>query len=733
MTALLTELTAEKEVASLPEKSNEEKLKAAYALNLCTVSVSQIIDYNDIRFLESEYDAILNNLNLEQMPKDEALLHILKQLLDVITFFKISEGEKQMMEKEYAQKVKDAIWSAIPSPAMLITSGSPISIALSLASQIGTGYMNYRKEKAKIKQEKERKEWEMQRSAIEQFNGLRRELFDTAWRLADEYAFPDAYRITERQISQFNAILLDTDSLRKYERLAYIQESFEAYPPFWYYLGNAANSVYQNERYSDSVRATYKKNALKHFDRFLEGVKQNLLREDQLIASCALEKFDLIEDKAEKMRLLSMAAHSSGNAFDVLQLCAISYLKIGETCEACKLLRMLINENYNETMNAQLLSRLYVSEIIKGDHGARDDYETLGSRVLDPRYLFPLPQTGADEAEASKVFLDMQKRNLAENYAVGLARYVEKCEQKYIEICNFSGNIAEEIAAFMRDMGQAAALMLDDSNHSADFMEKIREKSSKLPDFSNMIRFDVERVNGTYRVDFAVIFGEAFMSVAGAIKNRVSELTDMSAVSVMESHLYDFLRKNGLPQDIYNDAEVEAVIVVDSVEDIFGKDFKSDLANTKLVNAFLTELRQKGYGEKTPLTDDEKTDWLLRGDPQFKSYLERNGDILCKAMLKEESIIAVLNDRHSGDTDLIFTTDEVVVTGWFNIKGRAPYAKITMDKSGRELDIGACRYGNKKVRIKALLEMISHLTKLAAKNRELVKRFSDDIKHIILD
>lgn len=59
-------------------KYTEAQLKAAYALNLCTVSVSQIIDYDDINTMEQEYEGILNNLNLEQMPKDEALLKIIK-------------------------------------------------------------------------------------------------------------------------------------------------------------------------------------------------------------------------------------------------------------------------------------------------------------------------------------------------------------------------------------------------------------------------------------------------------------------------------------------------------------------------------------------------------------------------------------------------------------------------------------------------------------------------------
>ena len=38
-----------------------DQLKAAYALNLCTVSIGQIVDYNDIGILMQEYDNILNN------------------------------------------------------------------------------------------------------------------------------------------------------------------------------------------------------------------------------------------------------------------------------------------------------------------------------------------------------------------------------------------------------------------------------------------------------------------------------------------------------------------------------------------------------------------------------------------------------------------------------------------------------------------------------------------------
>ena len=36
--------------------------------------------------------------------------------------------------------------------------------------------------------------------------------------------------------------------LRKYERLDAIKEKFSAYPPFWYFIGNAANYVSENKQ-----------------------------------------------------------------------------------------------------------------------------------------------------------------------------------------------------------------------------------------------------------------------------------------------------------------------------------------------------------------------------------------------------------------------------------------------------------------------------------------------------
>lgn len=315
------------------------------------------------------------------MPKDQALLHILRQILDTVTFFRIYEGDKMMLEKKYQQKIKNAIWNAIPSFA-LVAFGDPYTFAMSMIASVGMGYMNYRKEKANTLTEREEQEWTLQRSAIEQFNALRRELFDTAWRLSDSYEFDDKYRLTESQISQYNSILMDSIPLRKYERLNSIKDNFEAYPPFWYYLANAAMdvvNVYKNETaFGDNISAINKytqlaeQNYQKYLDKDIDLLRNNYIRSacDLEYAALLLDSLPRIEENEKKLRLRKInyliddAIKHCGSKLDILQIASIYYLKINKAEEATKHLRKLVIENYNTKTNSQLLSFIYLQETV---------------------------------------------------------------------------------------------------------------------------------------------------------------------------------------------------------------------------------------------------------------------------------------------------------------------------------------------------------------------------------
>ena len=251
-----------------------------------------------------------------------------------------------------------------------------------MIASVGMGYMNYRKEKANTLTEREEQEWTLQRSAIEQFNALRRELFDTAWRLSDSYKFDDKYRLTESQISQYNSILMDSIPLRKYERLDSIKDNFEAYPPFWYYFANAAMdvvNVYKNETaFDDNISAINKytqlaeQNYQKYLDKDIDLLRNNYIRSacDLEYAALLFDSLSRIEENEQKLRLCKIndliddAIKHCGSKLDILQIASIYYLKLNKTGEASKHLRKLVIENYNTKTNSQLLSFIYLQETI---------------------------------------------------------------------------------------------------------------------------------------------------------------------------------------------------------------------------------------------------------------------------------------------------------------------------------------------------------------------------------
>lgn len=417
--------------------SNEEISKAAYALNLCTVSVSQIVDYDDLMVLEQEYDGVLNNLNLHNMPKDEALLKILKQILDTVTFFRIQEGDKQMLEKRYQRKVKNAIWNSLPNLTVVLATDNPWAAIGALATQVGISYMNYRRAKCEAADEHEERQWELMRAAIEQFNALRRDLFDTAWRLAKEYQFPDNYRLTERQITQYDQILMDTNPFRQYERLYEIRQNFLAYPPFFYYLGHAAASIATNEGFDDDCRNEFLEKAINAFETFSKCQEEDLLRKNPIRCSGLLEYIEILHtannlkgnqmtDEHKIETLIDKVIPYAENDMDILQYVATSYLKIGCFDKAMNVLRRLVREGFNVNTNAIFLSYLYqYSANNQTDSDYKQKYNTL-KRIVDPSILLPWDDVSNHSDNGVRIFIRNQKDTLSDTFKSILKQLISK-------------------------------------------------------------------------------------------------------------------------------------------------------------------------------------------------------------------------------------------------------------------------------------------------------------------
>ena len=736
LAVVLKELLEKKTVEK--EYNDEEKLRAAYALNMCMVSISQIIDYDDMVILEQEYEAILNNLNLEMMPKDEALLKIIKQILDTITFFRIQEGDKEIIEREYQQKTKNAIWSAVPNFGLIISGGSVAGMAISLASQVGIGYMNYRRAKSENALNYDKQIWQLQRSAIEQFNGLRRELFDTAWRLADTYKFPDKYRLTERQISQYNEILMDSDEIRKYERMTTVKENFVAYPPFWYHYGSTANHIARNYELSlsDDSRDNYKNEARTSFEQFWKSNKFTLLREDMLASACALEHIDLLDPKADRERigeLINKAVASSGNANDILQLCAMAYLRIDEKISAARLLRILVNENYNKVVNAQLLSAIYVFAIIIGEDSQKNraDYELLSTRV-DSECLYRLPDKEYYHMDSlEEEFIDRQEDILLNKYDYTVTEYVSKLEIKFAKIIpsidekrvkpdsyysvERIGERVQEYKSIYYDKNKSKILndyilrvlhcdyfekffdLLNVAFDDLAELEGIRdwqvlsaiiEKS--IADQSQMLTKIQKNMDNSF-IDVDDYFNLLILPPM-VLKEFVSELKNQIKMSFLgRSNMAELARADSVVQEFCNRHDISEYDAKDSnTNNVFSvgrKRFSFELLGDEGKSFYRKQERNKRVEEiirnhvEDIKTISEKSDVYFRdtSSTDFNSYMSK-----CRSKDKIhicQDVVAVFDDKTRHNVDIMFTVDAIVPVIRGSIKTPIPYLYIGSGKN----------------------------------------------------
>ncbi len=759
---------AMKEIFDWEIDFNDIKIRTAYALNLCTVSVSQIIDYNDLIVLEQEYETILNNLNIEIMPKDEALLKILKQLLDTITFFRIQEGDKKFIELDYQNKMKNAIWNAIPNVGVIFGGGDPKALAITLASQIGIGYMNYRKNKALIEDDKEKNMWQLQRAAIEQFNGLRRELFDTAWRLVDAYDLPDEYRLTEHQVKQYNEILMDTDIYRRFERLNTIKKYFIAYPPFWYFLGNTANEL---ARQVNSKDVDYYLNIAKAcYEVFVREFKAcKLLRENQVASACALEYIDLLDgslpESREKIQeLIEFAEEMSGGANDVIQLCAFSYLKIGKQDKAAVLLRRLVNEGYNKIVNAQLLSGYYVSLYISGNTNAERDYRYLQERINE-KYLFPLIQKNLIETLGSEVeeyitsdFLQKQKEILTEKFGL----VIDLFRKKYLRLFNRSIPVPtsksytddyydESLDSFAaRKMDGMALknkhgilnyvsqlqecdypynylLILNDMLNDIFMLDCVQGVENSLlkclseavVDKRNLLRtirdkiedevkFTAETYNEMIEISFNDFTGDFFEKLLTCSSAYIAIKKDIVSMNDAEKNLRDFCIQQGFstPEDLFENAD-NIKKTPEIKKQYLGMELIDDGVLTSEVNSHFREVFDKValYTEYI-CNDNNCCKCILSGEEEFDRYFIRLGTLNNREIRRKT--VAIIDDNTVKDNDILFTTEGIIQIIRSKMKENIPYDEIKINNEKNAIILRQ-PYNNPNINMVALIKVITSL------------------------
>jgi len=310
-------------------KREQAQLQVLQSLNLIAVSLTHIMTYNDKVVLDQEYNTIINNLNLSNIP-DADIITLLQELMDLLTNSKIQDHERDYLltrfDKNVQNELKNRVRSRIFDTDLVL---NPYMGILKSVLYTGSFYFNYRSQMETYAKEKEEGKWAIEAKTMQGLNSFYKKLLKYSWELMRRYELPDEWRLNEKQLRDYTDILKETDLERRYRKLERIEKSFKKFPPYWYYRGQAAEEIGKN------------KEAIDCFNQF-QRINQRILRKDPYAASVAMCKTMLQVEQSIPTILESdlelILANSDDADWGNILFVALQYGRMGDSDTAGKLI-----------------------------------------------------------------------------------------------------------------------------------------------------------------------------------------------------------------------------------------------------------------------------------------------------------------------------------------------------------------------------------------------------------
>ena len=308
---------------------DQAQLQVLQSLNLIAVSLTHIITYNDKVVLDQEYNTIINNLNLSNIP-DADIITLLQELMDLLTSSKIQEHDRDYIltrfDKNVQTELKNRVRSRIFDTDLVL---NPYAGILKAVLSTGSFYFNYRSQMDAYAKEKEEGKWAIEAKTMQGLNSFYKKLLKYSWELMRRYDLPDEWRLNEKQLSDYTDILKEPDLDRRYRKLERIENSFKKFPPYWYYRGQAAQEIGKDEEAMDC------------FNEF-QQINQKILRKDPYAASVAMCKSmsKVEQDNPDMLKsdLDLILANSEDADWGNILFVAIQYGRMGDSDTAGKLI-----------------------------------------------------------------------------------------------------------------------------------------------------------------------------------------------------------------------------------------------------------------------------------------------------------------------------------------------------------------------------------------------------------
>lgn len=328
----------------------------AMLLNYCRESLYKIVEYNDRSVLDEEYNKLVNNIDITRIQDDEAA-QLIEALLTELNLLKLDEAQKQFLTDAYNKTLQSGIIDAFKKVKGFDTkmiaaaqANSAATMACKAIVFIATGISNWKSGLARMQNEASMHMLQLKAEELKRLTVLRTQFFDTEYKLYKRYGLPDHLNLKEVQMAQYIKVLADEDGPRRFERLERLKDDFDAFPPFWYQIGKAAEESNKRDI------------ALDYYAHF-EKIQTHVFREDQDYVSLCMHRILMRNYDTEKEAVRRDLKIIESNTkyyykWESILFAALTYYQIGDVENGRRLIRMSINEGYAIELHEEILREM---------------------------------------------------------------------------------------------------------------------------------------------------------------------------------------------------------------------------------------------------------------------------------------------------------------------------------------------------------------------------------------
>ena len=303
--------------------------------------VNVIKTYNNALVLEEEYEKISpGNLNLNRIPDEDTLERITKMLDTLYTLRKdernmchwrrnFNESRTRKLETYKLKASKRAVdtltaqaktccslwdWGTNPGGGLIAVAQTAWNMSHYSVS-LYNDYNNFVYELDKTAAEQE---FAFDTAKMDILHQQNKDLLQDQWRLIRRYHLDDRLRVSDVDIKMLLAALKDDSHSRIYNRLVPMNERFNQFPEYWYYLSCVALETGHFEKGIEACDTFFK-------------VNRGIFRDDPMVGIVALNKAFMLPktdaNKPELWRCLEIAWKNNSLCGDwqVSYLAAIIY------------------------------------------------------------------------------------------------------------------------------------------------------------------------------------------------------------------------------------------------------------------------------------------------------------------------------------------------------------------------------------------------------------------------